>query len=190
MELHAKIKSAPQIVRNLQNPMSQMANKRLKRESNNLRGSHSHGWTDWVRAIVPNEERYFDRARNRDHIGFMRTNMRAAFPKRISEMCGIYEWQAVGTFDDQPEYVVYVGTTCREKPGSLGQRINEYCQMGSHKRDFINKALSEGYELWVRVKTSASNEDEDAEDMENKLLEKYDYAWNKRNNGKIRDILP
>lgn len=190
MELHTEIKSAPQIVRNLQNPMSQMASKRLKRESNNLQGSHSHAWTDWVRAIVPNEERYFDRARNCGHIGFMRTNMRAAFPKRTLEMCGIYEWKAVGTFEHQPEYVVYVGSTCRGKPGSLEQRIKEYCLMGSHKHDFINKALREGYELWVRVKTSASNEEEDAEDMENKLLEKYNYAWNKRNNGKIRDILP
>lgn len=190
MDLHTEIQSAPQIVRILQNPMSQMANQRLKRESNNLRGSHAHGWTDWVRAIVPNIEEHFDQARNHGHLGFMRTNMRAAIPSRTLKMCGIYEWQAVGTFAHQPEYVVYVGSTCRAKPGALGQRINEYCQMGSHKHDLINEALREGYELWVRVKTSASNEEKDAEEMENKLLEKYNYAWNKRKNRKIRHILP
>ena len=188
MEFHTEIQSAPYIVRNLQNPMSQMANNRLKRESNNLRGSHAHGWTDWVRAMVPTDEEYYDQARNRGHFGFMCTDIRAAFPNRTLELCGIYEWQAVGTFDHQPNYVVYVGSTCRRKRGALGQRINEYCQKGSHKYDLINEALIKGYELWVRVKTSDGKKD--AEDMENKLLEKYDYAWNKRRNRRIRDILP
>ena len=31
---------------------------------------------------------------------------------------------------------------------------------------------------------------EDAEAMENTLLDKYDYAWNKRCNGPMRKILP
>ena len=65
---------------------------------------------------------------------------------------------------------------------------------GSHKPAIINTALQRGYELWVRVKTSGNTSDrskEDAENMENELLETYDYAWNLRNNGKtrIRQIL-
>ena len=143
-----------------------------------------------MRAIVPNREEHFDQAPNDGDRGFMRTNTRAAFPNNTLNMCGIYEWKAVATFAHQLEYVVYVGSTCRKKPGALGQRINEYCRMGSHKHDLINEALREGYELWVRVKTSALNEEKDAEEMENKLLEKYNYAWNKRKNGKIRHILP
>ena len=53
----------------------------------------------------------------------------------------------------------------------------------------MNEALRKGYELWVRVKTSEGRNN--AEDMENKLLEKYDYAWNIRKNGEleIRHIL-
>ena len=169
--------------------MSQMANNRLKRESKKLRGAHAHGWTDWVRAMVPNEEEQFQ-ARDGGHFGFMRRNMRAAFPNKTLEECGIYEWQAVGTLARQHNYVVYVGSTCRGKSGALKQRIKEYCKKGSHKRDLINNTLRKGYELWVRVKTSALNTKEDAEDMENRLLENYDYAWNKRKNRRIRDIPP
>ena len=166
-----------------------MANNRLERESNNLRGAHAHGWTDWVRAMVPNEEEQFQ-ARDDGHFGFMRRNMRAAFDEGTLEKCGIYEWQAVGTPVHQHNYVVYVGSTCRGKSGALKQRIKEYCKKGSHKRDLINNTLREGYELRVRVKTSALNTKEDAQDMENKLLKKYDYAWNERQNEQIRDIPP
>ena len=42
----------------------------------------------------------------------------------------------------------------RDKQGALRRRINEYCTNGSHKEDFMNETLTEGYELWVRVKTS------------------------------------
>ena len=55
----------------------------------------------------------------------------------------------------------------------------------------INDALQRGYELWFRVKTSGPKNPNHkllAQEMENELLEKYDYAWNVRNNA-IRDIL-
>ena len=76
----------------------------------------------------------------------------------------------------------------RDKQGALRRRINEYCTDESHKEDFMNEALTEGYELWVRVKTSEGKKD--AEDMENKLLEKYHCAWNIQKNGEIRHIPP
>ena len=76
----------------------------------------------------------------------------------------------------------------RDKQGAQRRRINEYCTNGSHKEDFMNEALTEGYELWVRVKTSEGKKD--AEDMENKLLEKYDFAWNIQKNGEIQHIPP
>ena len=52
----------------------------------------------------------------------------------------------------------------------------------------MNEALTEGYELWVRDKTSEGKKD--VEDMGNKLLEKYHYAWNIQKNGEIRHIPP
>ena len=51
----------------------------------------------------------------------------------------------------------------------------------------INEALRRGYTLEVRYKVA--NNEEDAKAQENELLEKYNYAWNIRNNG-LRDILP
>lgn len=45
--------------------------------------------------------------------------------------------------------------------------------------------------MLVRVKDAKS--EKDAQDQENALLDKYDYAWNKRRNGGVagmRDILP
>ena len=47
----------------------------------------------------------------------------------------------------------------RDKQGAQRRRINEYCTNGSHKEDFINEALTEGYELWVRDKTSEGKKD-------------------------------
>ena len=63
-----------------------------------------------------------------------------------------------------------------------------YCKYGNHKAGVINDALSRGYELWVRYKQARSAEE--AQAWENDLLNRYDYAWNVRNNGTIRVILP
>ena len=125
--------------------------------------------------------------RGEDQVGFMCSSIRTAFPDEFKH-CGIYEWRTKGTLGNQPKYVIYVGSTCRGKPGALKRRILEYCTDGSHKEDLINGALGRGYELWVRVKTSEGRRN--AEEMENELLDEYDYAWNKRNNGRIRKILP
>lgn len=125
-------------------------------------------------------------------VGYMSSNIEDALGD-LAELCGIYEWKAKGTRLDQPNYVVYVGSTCvRRKPQKLGSRIIRYCKYGNHKKDLINEALAEGYELWVRVKPASS--EREAQSLENALLRDYDYAWNKRQNGGddgIRpDILP
>lgn len=127
--------------------------------------------------------------------GVICSSIRNAFPNE-AKRCGIYEWMAVGTFEGQPDHVVYVGSTCRRKPGGLRHRILEYCTHGSHKKELINIALLHGYELWVRVKIvkgkhcSREETKRKAEKMENDLLNRYDYAWNIRNNGQMRFILP
>ena len=154
------------------------------------------GWSDWVRAIVPPKEpkelvgqRY--KYRSTGQIGEVCTNIKKALPDKMKE-CGIYEWQARGTFVGQPDkVVVYVGSTCAAKRGSLSTRVLQYCTNGSHKSTLINDALKRGYEFWFRVKTSSPKNPNHkllAQEMENELLEKYDYAWNVRNNA-IRDML-
>lgn len=161
-----------------------MAKVRRKRETSRLKGLEAKGWKHWVKAIVPRKARRTE-PRGDSQVGFMCTNIRSAIPAR---QCGIYEWRAKGKSARQPNYIVYVGSTCRGKPGALRRRIIEYCTDGSHKKDLMNEALRKGYELWVRVKTSRGTDN--AQELENELLKKYDYAWNVRNNGKIRHILP
>ena len=142
------------------------------------------GWSKWVKAMVPDgpdDEDYENRGDRQD--GLMCTNIKHALPER----CGIYEWRVERTDEGQPNVVVYVGSTCRNKQGALRSRILEYCTNGSHKHDLINDALLHGYELSVRVKITGSRLA--AEKEENELLNKYDYAWNIRNNGNIRDIM-
>ena len=150
------------------------------------------GWSSWEKAIVPDKPLGEDyETRGDGEKGVMCKEIRKVLPN-VMRRCGIYEWQARRTLvDQQDELVVYVGSTCRAKPGSLRRRILEYCMNGSHKSAIINTALERGYELWVRVKTSNGTR-VGAEEMENELLEEYNYAWNLRNNRKtsIRQILP
>ena len=114
-------------------------------------------------------------------VGYRTSSIKTAL-RNLAELCGIYEWKAKGTRRNQPNYVVYVGSTCvRRNPQKLGSRIIRYCKYGNHEKDLINEALERGYELWVRVKPALS--EKDAQSMENALLRKYDYAWNKRRNG-------
>ena len=165
-----------------------MEDHRRPRETSRLSLEH---WTDWVKAMVPPNVKGNNTNRPRaGQVGSICTDIESAFPDEAGK-CGIYEWKAKGTLLNQPTRVVYVGSTCRGKPGALRRRIKEYCTNGSHKANLINDALNRGYELWVRVKTSKKEEKkrEDAENMENELLEKYNYAWNVRNNA-IRNILP
>ena len=178
------------------------ANQRQHRERGHLPKA---GWSQWETAMVPWIPGVpglfvatgvpvlavgFER-RGRNQAGFILSSIRNAFPL-LAGHCGIYEWQARGKLPRQPNHVVYVESTCRAKQGALRGRILEYCTNGSHKEGLINDALRKGYELRVRVQIVEGSKPsrEDAEAMENALLNKYDYAWNTRINGQIRNILP
>ena len=139
-------------------------------------------WSRWVRAIVPEKHgrvvgrhrQHFER-RSDGQEGLLCANIEEALPDEMSE-CGIYEWQARrpcrGTRAGHRN-VVYVGSTCRAKPGALRHRFLEHCDEGSHKSENINNTLQRGYELWVRVKTSGHSSHhsrEAAENLENELL--------------------
>ena len=141
------------------------------------------GWSDWSEAIVPFP---LDDVKNRapaNH-GYIVRDIERAFPDE-ARRCGIYEWKA-----EKPvrrSVIVYIGSTCRAKSGALRARINEYSRDGSHKSMLINDALRRRYTLLVRVKVASSREK--AEELENALLDRYDYAWNERRNGNLRHIL-
>ena len=170
-----------------------MAGQKRLRENSHLSAA---GWSNWEIAMVPpNVVGNNLEPRGPNQVGSICSSIRSAFPS-MAQHCGIYEWRAKGTLLGQPNYAVYIGSTCRDKPGALRGRILEYCNNGSHKVHLMNDALRRGYQLWVRVKIVEGSHPsrEKAENMENTLLATYDYAWNIRNNntnnGNARNILP
>lgn len=165
-----------------------MAGPRLLREESNLHAPHSQGWSNWKKAMVPEEKIGYTQNRGRNQEGFIWKNiLDEGFIPR--DLCGIYEWRTIRQGQPKRAQVVYVGSTCR-RHGTfhwLQNRILGYCSTGNHKTVLINEALRRGYTLEVRCKVA--NNEEDAKTKENELLEKYNYAWNIRKNG-LRDILP
>lgn len=164
---------------------------RKKRERSHL---PREGWSEWKRALVPKDnKRNAIIKRRRNHKGFILENfVKGKNSREMDKNCGIYEWRAIGTKPNQPNHVVYVGSTCPKGSrygAKLGSRIREYCSNGNHIAEPMNKALGRGYELQVRCKKAKNQED--ARKQEAKLLKKYDYAWNKRGNGgRSRRVLP
>lgn len=142
------------------------------------------GWSVWIRAMVPPYQ-YTIISKNFQprgpiQVGFISSSIRKALPV-LSRHCGIYEWGVKRPLLGETKIrVVYVGSTGAP---ALRGRIQSYCRDGCHKED------RKGYELRVRVKPTRSNSKLIAEIMEIKLLAKYNYAWNKRDNGNsIRHI--
>lgn len=68
----------------------------------------------------------------------------------------------------------------------MQNRIVDYTIHGNHKTKEINDALKRKCTLWVRFKPA--EDEEEAKNMEDELLSRYNYAWNVRNNG-VRPIL-
>ena len=163
--------------------------KREKQPSiNRLDGS----WSKWKHIVAPGTQGL---PTNRATKGQMNELVVAGIPCD----CGVYELKVdkVGK-----SYVVYIGSTCRgrwdrrrcpcigthevgdeEKRCSLRRRITEYATNGSHKSKLIDRAITKGFSLCVRYLIS-----ENAQELENEYLARYDYAWNERNNGQIRNV--
>ena len=161
-----------------------MATQRRVRENSNLQFPQSQHWSTWKTAIVPLNDGRNIMSRGQNQVGFIWKYI--LNDHNLTELCGIYEWRAIR--QDQPNRVVYVGSTCTRcghyEP--LQSRILGYCSHGNHKEALINDALTKGYTLEVRYK-QACNEPQ-ARNLENELLDMYDYAWNKRRNGGKRGI--
>jgi hypothetical protein len=134
-------------------------------------------WSEWYLMMSPDTDRRDFERRTFPHEG-----SRSLI--NIPECCGIYEWKVKRNLREK---VVYIGSSCRKaNKSSLRARISRYCTDGSHKCCLINPALIKGYELFVRYKMY--DDIDTSEKAENNYLTKYDYAWNIRENGRIRDL--
>ena len=174
--------------------------KRYTREKVPLNNTLINGWvwSNWVLAMTP--DLYDSDFRSRTTEEYERPGYKitkAALKRQFSDQkpCGIYEWMARHRRTGK-QYVVYIGSTCRSKRGNFIDRIYEYCTSGAHKRDYIDSALENGYELFVRYKGSGCDTIacdrnwESAEDDENEVLKHFDYAWNIRSVKQIERNLP
>lgn len=159
-----------------------------------LEEDENHGWSDWIWAMVPKVTQQTTNVavvkRENRHLGYrnatLSTELEQAFEGGC-DPCGIYEFGAIQP-DKRKIRVVYVGSTCvrNDRCPSLKNRIVDYTKHGNHKKDEINEAMRRGYTLLVRFKPAQDKSE--AKRMENELLDKYNYAWNVRNNG-VRPIL-
>jgi GIY-YIG domain-containing protein len=66
---------------------------------------------------------------------------------------------------------IYVGETANER-----NRITSYASHGSHIKDEIDKSLRAGYALYYRAQALTSKRA--AKQMQNNMLEFFDYDWN------------
>lgn len=164
------------------------------REISHLHGDEAQGWSNWIWAMAPKntprENNLEERDNNRE--GFVNANLADSLRRAnedVAELCGIYEWRVTDKNGENPS-VVYVGSTCprADAPGPwlLENRIVAYTTHGNHKAELINYVLRRGCELGVRFKPALNAQE--AQEMENELLRKYNYPWNIRNNG-VRPIL-
>ena len=70
---------------------------------------------------------------------------------------------------------VYVGETSNEK-----KRISTYARNGSHLSEIIHNHLEEGWHLYYHAILTRTKEE--AVQLQNNLLGKYIYEWNKKLN--------
>ena len=136
------------------------------------------GWTEWIAIMKSLEGNGWElRA---DGNGYQPAGDFAAYMKRtcaIIDGCGIYELRMVTALQS---IVVYVGSSCSGDGGGVVKRLCSYVNYGSHIPVYINTALKNGATIEARCKYAPDREESGR--LENELLRKYDYLWNKRNN--------
>jgi len=105
---------------------------------------------------------------------------------------GIYEVRVVPPDGGKPT-VIYLGKAGGEGTNStLRQRMGQYMNNGSHKADLYNSLLKAGCLIQVRTKNTGSystrgrGASKRAKDAETSLLDQFDYAANKMENGQLR----
>ena len=134
-------------------------------------------WSRWQKLMVPEKGLGRDyKNRNKGNHGSYREGR--YLPG--DGVCGIYEWKIANPEVEEDSYIVYLGSSCNEENAPLRNRILQYCKNGSHKQKEINYSLRKGYQLYVRYREFEGNDE--ANEAENYLLGKYNYAWNEHNN--------
>mmetsp|Transcript_14358 Transcript_14358/g.36225 ORF Transcript_14358/g.36225 Transcript_14358/m.36225 type:complete len:189 (-) Transcript_14358:1322-1888(-) len=123
-------------------------------------------------------EVFLDGSRHRD---FQSAAQAETLTKDLAERPGIYEY-CLTLPGSSKHYKVYVGFS-----KNMRQRhFFNYRKHGSHLLRFFEDACRKGYVVMRRVKYCKSAEK--AKALESKLLRRYNYAWNKMENGGKRQV--
>ena len=142
-------------------------------------------WTDWKEIISPVLTSHCLQ-RPVGHRGNYSPSLEADLKKPGWDGCGVYELGLKRMTSHLAIVGFYIGSACREEADhSLGSRILEYVRDGSHKADLINKAVDHRLTVYARI--VQTKDDDEARKLEDKLLSKYNYAWNDVKNGQIRE---
>lgn len=154
---------------------SEIATAKRARAHQERINNNDPGWSESKTIMKPGGAR-----KNSDCVSRSSTGNRLSRPeirKHFPEKSGIYELELQKNGKHIP---VYVGSSSQ-----VADRLYEYSTSGSHKKSEIDQALKDGYSLNARSKNSPSKTK--AVEEENKLLDKFDYAWNIKQNGKLRN---
>jgi hypothetical protein len=144
------------------------------------------GFEGWQTIMCPSGPDPYNRFTTRTGEGLrLKDNL---FPENE----GIYEVRVVPPDGGKPK-VIYLGKAGGEGTNStLRQRMGQYMNNGSHKADLYDSLLKAGCVIQVRTKNTGSystrgrGASERAKDAETSLLNQFDYAANKMENGKLR----
>ena len=98
----------------------------------------------------------------------------------LESLPGIYEF-AISKPGSSKRFKVYCGYS-----SNIRQRHDQYRNNGSHLRSEIGFVRSRGLTLWRRIRYTKDKET--AKLYESALLSRYDYSWNKMENGRKRTI--
>ena len=124
----------------------------------------------WEKFLLPDAKGFeFSRKRPQTHVDIGNLQRRP----------GVYEF-AISKGGNR-RYKTYVGES-----GSMQKRHQTYARTGDHLLPLFDAALKNGCIIWRRCKYIKTKEKAVA--REAKLLRKYDYCWNARQNTRKRNI--
>ena len=160
---------------------------RTSRDRFNINNSLIEGWiwSSWVLVMSPQKTGACLIARQRNNEGFRIKEDTLIEKINSPGVCGVYELKIM---KEGTTLVVYMGCTCRSSvENGFIARLMEYCKHGSHKKDYLNAALRDGYRVYVRYKQSCNASDgvsvhtkRMAERDEDNVLKHIMYPWNLR----------
>ncbi|XP_045160569.2 uncharacterized protein LOC123525524 [Mercenaria mercenaria] len=146
---------------------------RTKREEVDDSSLPGQNWSEWDQLMTPHSNTPGWIRRDPGNTGYRLTDEK--LKDIVIDERGVYELKIE---KHGRIIVVYAG-----KAENVLQRLIDYCKNGSHKPQRFDDALLGGYNICVRFRHTNN-----IDDAEKKLLDRYNYAWNKSRNDKERDI--